>query len=104
MINERVSNGYGINTSKLSISMIGEHNIEAPARQARQRAQEVSVRHDFIADNTQQKKTHPIRRELHSQSHYPVTVNRLQHGQVARLKTPPDLKQISFPPGPDVST
>ncbi|GMH47564.1 hypothetical protein TL16_g00093 [Triparma laevis f. inornata] len=92
----KVYNGYGMKTSKLSVTNIGQYNLESEATTKRENAQRA---HMIIAAKQEienSKTNHASRMNLHMQKHYPDTLSRLQHGDLTRLKTPPDLKQFTW--------
>jgi len=89
-IHERVYNGYGQKTSKLSITNIGQYNIEAAAIVERETAQKAALKQAAWDQNQFAKSNHPSRLNLHMQKEFPETSQRLHNG--LRPRTPEELK------------
>jgi len=75
-IHEKVWNGYGLRTSKLSVTNIGQYNIEAAAILERQHAQKLALDRAAIEEIERSKTNHPSKLNLHMQKEYPDTLNR----------------------------
>ena len=96
-IHEKVYNGYGLRTSKLSVTNIGQYNIEAAAIQERELAQKAALKRSAIEEIQKSKTNHPSKLNLHMQKEYPNTLQRLRNGDLTRAKTPPNLKSFNDP-------
>ena len=92
----KVYNGYGVQTSKLSISNIGQYNLEADAISKRENVLREQMKTSALDEIQRSKANHPSKLNLHMQKHYPDTLSRLKHGDLTRLKTPSDLKQFTW--------
>lgn len=93
---ERVMNGYGINTSKLSITHIGTE-----PRAVRYQMTAEQYRNEAIGVGEETKRRHgPANRSPHLQQTFPVTRRLLQppHGRMCSGETPRELKDVTFPP------
>jgi len=88
----KVTNGYGQSTSKLSVTMIGQYNLEAEASGARTEQLKRDMSRSAAEEVVRSKCDHPSKLNLHFQKEYPETMNRLQNGDLTRAKTPERLK------------
>ncbi|CAM9200602.1 unnamed protein product [Ascophyllum nodosum] len=73
----RVVNGYGIRTSALSASLIGDFDSISEKRKAINRKWEGVYQTDANFQISQMNGKHPMRKVLHMQSFYPATIRRL---------------------------
>jgi len=102
-IHTRVYNGYGMKTSKLSVTNIGMYNIEAAAISRREAQQKAELLRAAMDEGLRGKADHPSKRNLHFQKEYPETMQRLAKGDLTRVKTPNMLKTFGDP-GPQLQT
>ncbi|CAM9827925.1 unnamed protein product [Scytosiphon promiscuus] len=77
MESTRVKNGYGLCTSTLSASVIGQFDGSSEKRKAETRAWDHRYQTDATFQSAQQRDKHPVRKILHMQKCYPETVLRL---------------------------
>ncbi|CAM9283724.1 unnamed protein product [Hapterophycus canaliculatus] len=81
----RVKNGYGLCTSPLSVSVIGQFDGSSEKRKADTREWDRRYHTDATFQGAQQRENHPVRKILHMQKCYPETVLRLnQKGSMKR--------------------
>mmetsp|Transcript_3204 Transcript_3204/g.6721 ORF Transcript_3204/g.6721 Transcript_3204/m.6721 type:complete len:237 (+) Transcript_3204:84-794(+) len=92
----KVPNGHGMLTSKLSVTNIGQYNLEAAAITKREVALKEAMKASAIEEIKRSKTNHASRMNLHMQKHYPETLKRLHGGNLTRKKTPPDLTQFTW--------
>jgi hypothetical protein len=89
---QRVKNGYGAMTSAFSASNVGLFDATSEKR----KAQTASFQEQFAADAAyqlaQNKLSHPFKKGLHLQKHYPETVRMLDN-EMAHRKAPPARKE-----------
>ena len=96
-VREKVTNEFGVTTSKWSVTLLGHYEQSAAERVERQAEQTRVHERDFKSSIAINKQVHPVKRELHMQKFYPGTVNRLQQGDITRKKTPEPLKNAPYP-------
>jgi hypothetical protein len=92
----RVYNGYGIKTSKLSVTNIGQYNLETDAISKREAVLREQMKSSALAEIERSKANHPSKMNLHMQKHYPETLSRLKNGELTRLRTPSGLKKFTW--------
>eukprot|EP00520_Triparma_pacifica_P010386 CAMPEP_0118659946 /NCGR_PEP_ID=MMETSP0785-20121206/15392_1 /TAXON_ID=91992 /ORGANISM="Bolidomonas pacifica, Strain CCMP 1866" /LENGTH=226 /DNA_ID=CAMNT_0006553103 /DNA_START=45 /DNA_END=722 /DNA_ORIENTATION=- len=92
----KVYNGYGMRTSKLSITNIGQYNLEADAISKRENILREQMKASALTEIQRSKANHPSKLNLHMQKHYPETLSRLKNGALTRLRTPSELKEFTW--------
>jgi len=92
----RVMNGHGINTSVFSITHLGSHSRPPPYQMPLS-----DYRAEAVAVSDEVKRRHgPALRNCHLQKSFPETRRMCQppYGRLSEMKTPRELKDVSFPP------
>jgi hypothetical protein len=92
----KVYNGYGQLTSKLSVTNIGQYNLEAEASGQREEMLKKAMQKSADVELARGKRDHPSKLNLHMQKAYPATLSRLKEGDLTRAKTPPELKTFNW--------
>lgn len=86
IVNQRMTNGYGITTSMYSVTAVGHADFSTKATNGRVQEKACVLNKRFH---------NPSRKNLHMQTAYPETVAKLQplRGDLTRATTPPQLKE-----------